>query len=95
MLRIDPEEGEEDGETKQVKIKIDQNLFTYPSARPPAGQARGSSKNETPSSSFNNVSPRSNSHNSLHAQKSPSPYYTVVTQPQSTPVAKVNSNFKV
>lgn len=29
MLRIDPEEGEEDGEVKPVKIKIDQNLFTY------------------------------------------------------------------
>lgn len=29
MLRIDPEEGDEDGEAKPVKIKIDQSLFTY------------------------------------------------------------------
>lgn len=29
MLRIDPEEGDEEGEAKPVKIKIDQNLFTY------------------------------------------------------------------
>jgi len=29
MLRIDPEEGDEDGEAKPVKLKIDQNLFTY------------------------------------------------------------------
>lgn len=29
MLKIDPEEGDEDGEVKPVKIKIDQNLFTY------------------------------------------------------------------
>jgi hypothetical protein len=32
MLRIDPEEGDEDGEAKPVKLKIDQNLFTYAGA---------------------------------------------------------------
>lgn len=33
MLRIDPEEGDEDGEVKPVKLKIDQNLFTYSNAK--------------------------------------------------------------
>lgn len=33
MLRIDPEEGDEDGEAKPVKLKIDQNLFTYSNAK--------------------------------------------------------------
>lgn len=35
MLRIDPEEGDEDGEAKPAaKLKIDQNLFTYSNAKP-------------------------------------------------------------
>lgn len=37
MLRIDPEEGDEDGEAKPVKLKIDQNLFTYSNAKSAAG----------------------------------------------------------
>ena len=33
MLRIDPEEGDEDGDAKPMKVKVDQTLFTYPGAQ--------------------------------------------------------------
>jgi len=102
MLRIDPEDGEEDGEVKQVKIKIDQNLFTYPSAKPQhQGRGMGGSS-EIPSTSVNNVSGRATNstsgnhqhrHHHHHLEQGNPSSYTVVSQQQSqpsgTPVAKV------
>ncbi len=100
MLRIDPEEGEEDGETKQVKLKIDQNLFTYPNARAPQGRGRIGST-DTPSTSMNssyNASSGSDSsphlNSTSNSSSSGAPYYAVVSQPPQTPgtpVAKVST----
>ena len=98
MLRIDPEEGEEDGEVKQVKIKIDQNLFTYPNARAPQARGRNSMSSvdfpSTSTSSSLNTSSDGSPHlnNSSTSNSSGAPYYAVISQPiqtPGTPVAKV------
>jgi len=91
MLRIDPEEGEEDGEVKQVKIKIDQNLFTYPNARAPQAPSRGRLSVDAPSTS--DTAPHFNSRSST-SNSGGAPYYAVMTQPApppGTPVAKVKA----
>lgn len=89
MLRIDPEENDEDGEAKPAKIKIDQNLFQYPKARP-----SGPTVNDTPSSASGSssveVSPVKSSSNSAAAPGTPQ-YACIVQNSNTTPVAKVIS----
>jgi len=91
MLRIDPEEGDEDGEAKPVKLKIDQALFQYPKSRPGANEGAPSSAS---GSSSVEVSPVKASTNSTSTPGTPQ-YACIVQTPNSTPVAKVDPIVRV
>jgi len=68
MLRIDPEEGEEDGEPKPNKAKLDTSMFTYQGVKPmrPPPTFPPSTSVQMPTSSYvNNPSGVASSSNSM------------------------------